>query len=492
MPNGQHITIDGTNSGQTFTGDNNTYLMSVGAWTLGVNGMANQISGGSGPNTYLINSTATAFNVANGLTTGSGGSTISITGNWTEVNVPNAQTTHTAIVGSNDTVTTGDGAASVVAFGDHNMVNGGNSSDNFLLSGQANAVLLGNGTSAVGLQGDGLVNFQGGTKTFSFLAGSSSTGPTIAPNPITGGTFNPATDHIAVLLGTTFYAGLTDVGLSPQAFLNPALFTEGSAPATSNTRFLYNPSTGLLSFTPLGSDSAARAPIANLPAGLTMDGSNIFIANRYVYGAPVQNALDSLPGAWNVTDPLPTAPNADNFGAADTSDGVSSEEPGMPYPGPVVGLQNQFIYQGTHRVSVSARTDNVFIKGAGNEALASHGGNNVLDGGKGSNFLVGAGGTDTFFTDARTPQFVWNTVVNFHPGEIVTVFGYVDGVSSRSISASEGAAGFQGLTVNMDVQGTGQTTAKVTLTGLTTADLGHLAFTTGNVGGIPYLAINNT
>ena len=180
---------------------------------------------------------------------------------------------------------------------------------------------------------------------------------------------------------------------------------------------------------------------------------------------------------------------ADNFGMVDQTTGVSSEVAAQAYSGPVSYLQEQLTVPGNDRMAVAARVDNVFIQGSGNDALAALGGQNVLSGGLGSNFLVGGTGTDTFFTDARTSAFVWNTVVNFHPGDMVTLFGFVAGQSSYATTASEGAAGYQGLTVNADLAGNGQVTAKVTLAGLTTADLSHLTFSTGTVGGIPYLAI---
>ena len=485
MPSNQTITIDSSNNGQTFAGNNNQYLMSAGAWSIGVSGLSNTISGGTGPNSYVLYSTASAFSQANSLTTGSGGASINVTGDWTQIAVPNPENVSVAIAGNDSTFLTSDGTATAVMFGNSNNITGGSGADTFLLSGAGSAVTLGGGTDAVGLQGDGLVTGGGGTDTFAFLAGSSATGPVI-------NSFNPAVDHLSVLLSTGYYAGLTDTGLSPQAFLNPALFTEGSAPTSTNTRFLYDPSTGALSFTPYGSASTAAQQVATLPTGLTLSGSDIFISNRYVFGAPVQNALDSLPGAWNVTDPLPTAPNADYFGAADESTGVTSQEPGQPYSGPVTYLQQQLIYTGTHNVNFTAKTNNVFMKsGSGEDALAALGGQNVLDGGTNSNFLVGGTGTDTFFTDARTSATVWNTIVNFHPGDMVTLYGFIPGQSSYSWAASDGAQGYMGLTLDADIQGNGQISAKVTLTGLTTADLSHLAVSTGN-NGVPYLAIGNT
>ncbi|MBV9750690.1 MAG: hypothetical protein JO157_17935, partial [Acetobacteraceae bacterium] len=251
MPTSQTITIDSSNTGQTFAGNNNHYLMSAGAWSIGVSGLNNTISGGTGPNSYVLYSTASAFSQANSLTTGSGGASINVTGDWTQIAVSNPETVSVAIAGNDSTLLTSDGTANAVMFGNANNITGGNGTDTFLLSGIGSAVSLGGGTDAVGLQGDGLVTGGGGTDTFAFLAGSSATGPVID-------SFNPTTGHLSILLSTGFSPGLTDTGLSPQAFLTSSQFEENStAPTSVLTRIFYNQSTGALSYTPNGSASAA-------------------------------------------------------------------------------------------------------------------------------------------------------------------------------------------------------------------------------------------
>lgn len=182
-----------------------------------------------------------------------------------------------------------------------------------------------------------------------------------------------------------------------------------------------------------------------------------------------------------------------HYTVKDTVTSASSQEVGQVYTGLLGYLESQYIWTGQDNVNVSTDRPNVFLKGGpGSDALKVSSGSNVLDGGGGSNFLVGGSGTDTFFTDARTPQFVWNTIVNFHPGDMATLYGFVPGQSSYSFAASEGAAGYQGLTLNADTQDNGQVTAKITMAGLTTADESHLSISSGTVSGIPYLAISNT
>jgi Ca2+-binding RTX toxin-like protein len=494
MPNGQKITIDGSNSGQAFNGDSNQFTMAAGAWIADVSGASDVISGGTGPNTYVVASSATGFGNADSITVGSGGGKIAVAGDWTQITVTSPAAVKALINGNSSTLVTSGGTLGVVANGTSNSFVAGSGAEAFLLTGSGNVVQGDNTSTAVGFNGTGNTIAGNGDGTYAFLAGSVGAG---SAGPVLGA-FNPAQGHLSILLSSTSSpgAGLTDTGLSPQAFLTASQFQEGSAATQASTRFVYNPSTGALTYTPGGSTSGTVVPVAVLPTGLTLSASNIFISNEYVYGAPAQNVLDGL-GAFGVTDPQPTATPAANFAAKDTTTGVAStDEPGQAYSGPVNYLQQEFIYSGSHAVSVTAKVNNVFIKGAGNEALAAHGGDNVLDGGLGSNFLVGGtgadGSTDTFFTDARTSAFVWNTVVNFHVGDIVTLYGFTAGKSSYTIAPSEGAQGYQGLTVNADIAGNGQVTAKVTLTNLTTADLSHLVFSTGTVSNIPYLAISNT
>lgn len=81
-------------------------------------------------------------------------------------------------------------------------------------------------------------------------------------------------------------------------------------------------------------------------------------------------------------------------------------------------------------------------------------GQNVLDGGSGSNSLAGDSGADTFFTNARNPGVVWNTIRNFHTGDAATLWGFDTQVSSYHWDSSlSGVSGSQGATLRADVVG---------------------------------------
>lgn len=149
-------------------------------------------------------------------------------------------------------------------------------------------------------------------------------------------------------------------------------------------------------------------------------------------------------------------------------------------------LHSQYIYAGSDGMAASVSSANVFIHtGSGDDAIQVSSGQNVLDGGLGSNFLTGGSGNDTFFTDARNPGVVWNTVLNFHAGDAATLWGFDTKVSSYHWDNSlSGAAGSQGATLRADiVGGSGRTgdgiDASITFAGLSLQQAKGLQVSTG-------------
>ena len=68
--------------------------------------------------------------------------------------------------------------------------------------------------------------------------------------------------------------------------------------------------------------------------------------------------------------------------------------------------------------------------------------------------MTGGSGNDTFFTDARNPGVVWNTIRNFHQGDMATLWGFVPGVSSYRWEAGiAGDDGQQGATLRANIVG---------------------------------------
>ena len=168
-----------------------------------------------------------------------------------------------------------------------------------------------------------------------------------------------------------------------------------------------------------------------------------------------------------------------NFVVADTTTGASTISGGLPYSGPVAGLQHEYINITTDSLNITAATPNSFIHtGSGTDAIDVSGvnGTNVLDGGGGSNFLTGGTGHDTFFLDARgAASDIFSTVQNFHAGDNATIFGVDPTDFTFSAVDNAGAPGHTGVAVGFSANG--KPTVNMVIAGYTVADLtsGRLA-----------------
>ena len=167
---------------------------------------------------------------------------------------------------------------------------------------------------------------------------------------------------------------------------------------------------------------------------------------------------------------------------------------GDAYTGAVAGLTDEFIFPTPENINIASTLPNAFIRtGSGDDAIVVFSGRNVIDAFTGSNFLTGGSGQDTFFLDARGGGVTWDSIVGFGVGDEVTLWGYVDGVSTDGFDkdkwyASEGVEPYKGLTVHAKLDGT-NISASITFAGLTLADRANLAVTTGTVAGNDYLYI---
>jgi Ca2+-binding RTX toxin-like protein len=135
----------------------------------------------------------------------------------------------------------------------------------------------------------------------------------------------------------------------------------------------------------------------------------------------------------------------------------------------------------------------VFLHGgSAAEALVAKSGSNVLEGGSGSNWLVGAsgadGGTDTFFVDNRAGQATWDTVLNFHAGDSLTLWGFNANSGNLKWVGAQGAVGYQGETLQASLGNGTAANALVTFAGLP-ANGAQFTTGTGTVSGIDYLSI---
>jgi serralysin len=184
-------------------------------------------------------------------------------------------------------------------------------------------------------------------------------------------------------------------------------------------------------------------------------------------------------------------PTTPGLAIMDTTTGQRVGAIAQTYTGPVSGLQNQYIYNGSHNVNISVTTDDWFLHGgSGDDGILVYSGTNVIDGGTGSNFLTGGSGTDTFYVDDRSPSAdIWSTIVNFQAGDDATVWGVTPQDFHLSWQDNEGAAGYTGLTLHATAAE--KPTASLTLAGYTSADLDNsrLSVSFGSVEGNVYMHI---
>ncbi len=172
---------------------------------------------------------------------------------------------------------------------------------------------------------------------------------------------------------------------------------------------------------------------------------------------------------------LPGSSGGANFTITDQTTGQQNFISGDKYSGPVQGLSQQLTLVTPDNLNITATMPNVFIRtGSGNDAIdvSKVNGNNVLDGAGGSSFLTGGTGNDTFFLDDRSlASDAYSTVVNFHAGDNITIFGVDPTNFHLTTQDNQGAAGAKGLAYTFT--SVGKPNATVVIAGFGSADLAN-------------------
>jgi len=249
--------------------------------------------------------------------------------------------------------------------------------------------------------------------------------------------------------------------------------------------------------------SGSYTVAATSPSALTTILQKLVFTAPALNGAPTLTstiALSVADGAETATDSKtsiveqtvalpPPPPGSGKFLVVDQITGQQSYANGDSYSGPVSGLDQQIVLVTPDNLNVTATIPNVFIHtGAGTDAIdvSRVNGNNILDGSTGSNFLTGGTGRDTFYLDDRNPTSdVYSTVVNFHAGDNVSVFGVNQTDFKVAIQDNQGAANAKGLTYTFTAPG--RPNASVVIAGFTSADLinGRLSVAYGSNPDLP-------
>ena len=193
------------------------------------------------------------------------------------------------------------------------------------------------------------------------------------------------------------------------------------------------------------------------------------------------------------TTPPPALSATDNFQILDEANQAAFHTPGSPYPGPIAGIQNEYININTTNLDITAITPNAFIQsGSGNDTLEAFYGRNVLDAGGGSNVLVGGvGGIDTFIADISGGGSLTDLIKDFHINDDVVIKGISSSTFSISTSTSVGAFGSQ-LEIDATPNG-GGAASTISIAGYSAADVSSgkvsISFSTDSSGN-PFMLVH--
>ncbi len=173
--------------------------------------------------------------------------------------------------------------------------------------------------------------------------------------------------------------------------------------------------------------------------------------------------------------PAPPGGAGASFTVTNQTTGQQVFVSGETYSGPVQGIDQQFILITPDNLNITAAVPNVFIRaGGGMNALdvSRANGNNVLDASIGSSFMTGGTGRDTFFLDDRNlASDTYSTVVNFHAGDNITIFGVNPADFRLTTQDNQGAVGAKGLAYTFSAPG--KPNASVVIAGFSSADLAN-------------------
>jgi hypothetical protein len=162
---------------------------------------------------------------------------------------------------------------------------------------------------------------------------------------------------------------------------------------------------------------------------------------------------------------------------------------GSVYSGPLVGVQDKYIYTGADNVSLTAGTGEnwEFGGGSGLTELTAVSGNNIFVASTGSSYMVGGTGQDSFdIPDANVTGIgTWDSIENFHVGDQISLAGMAGPGWSYSWYAGLSVGGNSGLTLLASSTTTPGLHELVTLVGLSMGDLSSLKIapdSSGNSG----------
>ncbi len=162
----------------------------------------------------------------------------------------------------------------------------------------------------------------------------------------------------------------------------------------------------------------------------------------------------------------------------DNTIGSGGTADGSVYDGSIAGIADKYIYTGADSVSLTATAGEnwEFGGGSGLTELTAISGDNIFVASTGSSYMVGGTGADTFdIPDANlTGIGTWDSIENFHTGDVVSLAGVGGSGWSYSWYAGLSVDGNSGLTLLATSTTTPGLHELVTLAGLSISDLSSL------------------
>jgi hypothetical protein len=149
----------------------------------------------------------------------------------------------------------------------------------------------------------------------------------------------------------------------------------------------------------------------------------------------------------------------------------------------IPGYQSEFVAIAPENVAITANTPDAFlVAGPGQDMLTATAGNNLLCAGQQVALMVGGPGSDIFVTDARGGAG-WDAIANFHPGDLLVMWGPAPEAAQLGWSQVAGEA-------VLSVSGGGIGAAALGFVGLSADQAQHLAIGGGVAeNGASYLTV---
>ena len=372
------------------------------------------------------------------------------------------------------------------------------------ISGTSTGSGSGMDNTAPGQAAGGTVDDCGATTTTGVPGGSAGQGgvpvtgiTTIPFTPIPAPGSDPTSDPVATGGGTTPTPGADPLPVGQPVIVtgDPIPLSDTTAPAVTATLGPDgltitgggDPNTAVTiadGGTVVGTTQSDASGAWSYDAATLDTGTHALVASET---DPAGNTGSAPPLAVTIADPRFSVVNST------TADSVLLH--GSDYAGPVNFLQAAYGFSGTDSSVTSALVGNVFINaGAGENAAAAKDGTNVLAGSAGSSWLVGAsgsdGGVDTFFLNPQGNQATWDTLMNFHVGDMLTLWDFSPTAGSMHSVGLQGAGGAKGETLSLDFgQGSGPDSL-VTFAGLSSD--AQFASASGTTGGHDFTMLTRT